>query len=235
MKVCCCAKEFAMTSPRCWCPLGLVVFALLLGNMTAWAEDGRKDDKEEDPFARLIGKKAPELIGEFGLNGKAAKLSELRGKVVLIDFWAVWCGPCIRSFPHLREWRKEFGEQGFEVLGVTSYFKHYGFDKEEGKLKFVGKKKEDPDTGHITITGGLEPAQENQMLRDFAAYHKLKYRIIVLSEENWMKAARDYNRSGIPQAVLIDRLGVVRMVKAGASPDNAEALAEEIQKLVKEK
>src|SRR5438067_2346421 len=87
------------------------------------------EPKKEDPHAALLDKPAPEITGEFGLNGKAVKLSDLKGKVVLVDFWAVWCGPCIATFPHLREWNKEYKDKGLEILGVTSYYEKFGFDK----------------------------------------------------------------------------------------------------------
>src|SRR5213082_98709 len=90
-------------------------------------------EEKADPHADLIGKPAPEIPGDFALNGKPTKLADLKGKVVLLDFWAVWCGPCVATFPHLREWNKEYKDKGLEVLGVTSYYEQFGFDKDAGK------------------------------------------------------------------------------------------------------
>jgi len=55
-----------------------------------------KDATQSDPFFKLIGKQAPEIVSAHTLNGKAKKLSELKGKVVLLDFWAVWCARASR-------------------------------------------------------------------------------------------------------------------------------------------
>lgn len=47
------------------------------------------------------------------------RLSDLRGKVVLVDFWGTWCGPCIESIPIVQRTYERFGKQGLEVLGVA--------------------------------------------------------------------------------------------------------------------
>jgi thiol-disulfide isomerase/thioredoxin len=177
--------------------------------------------KEEDSHKALLGKPAPDFKGEFCLNGKPIKLSDLKGKVVLLDFWAVWCGPCVATFPHLREWHKEYKDKGLELVGVTTYFEKFAFDRKSGKLEEAQQ--------------DLTKDQEQEMLKAFAAHHKLEYRLMVLSQKEMNEVSDVYKVEGIPQAVLIDRKGVVRMVKVGAEKENVEDLAKMIQVLIAEK
>jgi thiol-disulfide isomerase/thioredoxin len=53
------------------------------------------------------------------LKGDQVNLADYKGKVVLIDFWATWCGPCIRAMPGLIETYKEYHEKGFEIIGIS--------------------------------------------------------------------------------------------------------------------
>jgi thiol-disulfide isomerase/thioredoxin len=52
-----------------------------------------------------------------GLDG-AVKLAKLQGKVVYVDFWASWCGPCRQSFPWMNEMQAKYGARGLQIVGV---------------------------------------------------------------------------------------------------------------------
>lgn len=68
--------------------------------------------------AELKGRTAPDFTLE-SLDGKTVRLSDYRGKAVLLNFWATWCQPCKIEMPWFEELQKEYGAQGLQVVGVA--------------------------------------------------------------------------------------------------------------------
>ncbi len=63
-----------------------------------------------------------EIAANFTLNsieGEKISLDDYKGKVVIIDFWATWCGPCRKGIPDLVELKNTYGEKGFEIIGIS--------------------------------------------------------------------------------------------------------------------
>src|SRR5215471_16506795 len=54
-----------------------------------------------------------------GIEGRALRLSDYRGKVVLLNFWATWCAPCRAEMPDLVKWQREYRRRGLQIIGVT--------------------------------------------------------------------------------------------------------------------
>ena len=63
-------------------------------------------------------KKAPALALK-DLNGRLVKLSDFNGKVVLLNFWATWCAPCVAETPRLVEWQAKYKDKGLQMIGIT--------------------------------------------------------------------------------------------------------------------
>ena len=78
------------------------------------AGDEEKAEKKEVAYGPVAADFALKDI-----EGNEIKLSDYKGKVVILDFWATWCPPCVKEIPHFNELYKEYGEKGLVVLGVS--------------------------------------------------------------------------------------------------------------------
>lgn len=67
---------------------------------------------------KLVGQQAPDFT-LVDLEGKKVVLSELKGKVVFLDFWATWCKPCLKMIPKLVHLQREYADKGFTIVGVA--------------------------------------------------------------------------------------------------------------------
>lgn len=70
-----------------------------------------------------------------GLDGAPVDLARTKGKVVLIDFWASWCAPCVIAIPHFRAWQSRWGGKGFQVIGISMDDSSADAKKAAAKLK----------------------------------------------------------------------------------------------------
>lgn len=67
-----------------------------------------------------VGGKAPDIMNEMWLNSLPLKLMDLKGKVVMVEFWTFGCYNCRNVEPHVKEWHKKYAEHGLVVIGVHS-------------------------------------------------------------------------------------------------------------------
>ena len=180
-----------------------------LYRMTAGRFPDKADDAERAIVARASERRAspPELTVTEWVEQDPIRLAELRGQVVLIDFWYEWCGPCRASFPVLRDWQKKYKDRGLVVIGLT--------DLER-------------------TLGGSEKSRDEKLdfLRRFKQGNKMAYAVAIAEKAG--DNLPDYGVSAFPTAVLIDRRGAVRFISIGVSPPEMSRLGEMVEKLVKE-
>jgi peroxiredoxin len=70
--------------------------------------------------SQLEGKPAPDFALAQAKGPHPAKLADLAGNVVVVEFWATWCGPCQTTMPRLSQWQDKYGKQGLRVVGISS-------------------------------------------------------------------------------------------------------------------
>ncbi len=144
----------------------------------------------------LIGKPAPAFTLK-DLSGKPVSIASYKGKAVLINFWATWCGPCKLETPWIVELRDKYAGQGFEVLGIDS----------EG------------DDLAPTDTAGL--AKEKSAVEQFVKLEKMPYPVLLGGDS----LTKPYGGlDAMPTSFYVDRNGTVIAAQMGiSSKDDMEA------------
>jgi peroxiredoxin len=122
------------------------------------------------------------------VDGHVVKLSDFKGKVVVLNFWAMWCGHCVLELPDFVELERKYKERGLEVIGVTA------------------------DDYARLYQGALSPDPPlKAKLKAFAMAKHMAYPILMDTAE----VSESYPHSGLPVTYVIDRGGVLRETALG--------------------
>jgi thiol-disulfide isomerase/thioredoxin len=155
----------------------------------------------------LIGSVAPALTVERGY-GNFPGLEALKGKVVVLDFFAHWCGPCKAAFPSMREMYAQLQSKGLEIVGVTRY---YGY------------------VGDRTVK--LTPDEEYAKMEAFKKEQDMTWPIVFGQNGNF----EAYGVTAIPHVAVIGRDGKVHHLDIGYSPELFAKFRKNVEALLAEK
>ncbi|MCW5977544.1 MAG: TlpA family protein disulfide reductase [Bryobacteraceae bacterium] len=178
--------------------------ALLNEELARWRQTSMRARIQKNiHLLSLEGKPAPPLETSEHLGPRPRPLSELKGRTVLLFFWAHWCGDCKAQAPALAKLQAEFGKRGLTIVAPTQRY------------------------GYAARGEDAAPAQELQYIDGVRIQHysAIGDMPVPVSEENF----KNYGSSTTPTLVLIDRAGIVRLYHPGQMP--YEALAAKVAAL----
>jgi len=145
---------------------------------------------------KMLTNPAPEIKAAHWVNSEALTLADLKGKAVIIDFWATWCGPCLKVMPSLIKSYNQHKDKGLVVIGFTRIYGSYSDD--------------------IQSKGRVSADEERSLIKEFIERHKITYPIAIADGGTIFDA---YNISFIPTMILIDKNGNIHDIELGAGDE----------------
>jgi thiol-disulfide isomerase/thioredoxin len=169
----------------------------------------------ESAYARneLLGFPTPDIDFLWCSDGESKGLSDFQNKVVVLDFWATWCGPCLVTFPNLRKLQERYENYPVVFLGITSIQGYYNDAKNRQRVDTKGNP--EAEMGYMSV-----------FMKDMEMTW-----LVAFSEKNVFNP--DFGVRLIPHIAIIDAAGIVRY--NALRPDDAPYHeAEKIDALLKE-
>jgi thiol-disulfide isomerase/thioredoxin len=156
-------------------------------NQKRMATSGYLQIRDRYTQACLLGEVAPDINLSTWLVGSPFQLADLRGRVVMLEFWATWCKPCQEAFPQLQALYEQEAANGLEIVAITRHYLAYNGTPEA-------------------------KADELNLMRESVNKHKVTFPVGVTDNEQLQTI---YGANGLPTVFLIDRGGIVRYAGPG--------------------
>ncbi|WP_255067302.1 TlpA disulfide reductase family protein [Lacihabitans sp. LS3-19] len=146
--------------------------------------------KQKEILSKIINQKAQDFA-LFDLNGKTVQLKDYKGKILIIDFWATWCKPCLASFPAMKKLQNEFKDKNVKFVFISTL-------------------------EHVNTSDSINLTEKILELANIRHFNEFE---ILIDQKNSksgdFKMALDYNVQGIPAKFIVDKNGNLRYKSVG--------------------